>query len=104
MFQMVVDNYQEERPYAQSYAQRRFASACRSLAPAQSDWTPTMPPAWHEEVPPVRITDASLAFSCDTSDGPRIANVYAATAIHSRDGLWTVRCWLARTDCSRPGA
>jgi len=90
MFQMVVDNYQEAKPYAESYTKRRFASVCTSLTPAQPDWTPTMPPAWHEIDTPVRITDASLAFNCDSSDGPRIANTYAVTAIHGHDGLWMV--------------
>jgi len=75
MFQMVVDNYQEAQPYAQSYTKRRFGSVCSSLTPTQSDWKPTMPPAWHEQEPPVKITDAYLAFNCDSSDGPRIANV-----------------------------
>ncbi len=90
MFQMVVDHYQEARPYAESYTRRRFASVCKSLTPTQSDWKPTMPPAWRQDPPPVRITDASLEFNCDSSDGPRTANVYAATAIHGNDGLWMV--------------
>jgi hypothetical protein len=90
MWQMVVDNYQEARPYAESYTRRRFASVCNSLTPAQSDWKPTMPPQWKEQDNPVRITDASLAFNCETSDGPRIANAYAVTAVHGRDGLWMV--------------
>lgn len=89
-WQMVVDNYQEARPYAESYTRRRFGSVCTSLTSAQSDWTPTMPPQWKEQETPVRITDASLAFNCESSDGPRIANVYAVTAVHGRDGLWMV--------------
>jgi len=90
MFQMFVDNYQEAQTYAQTYAKRRFASVCNSLTPTQSDWKPTMPPAWHEQEQPARITDASLAYNCATSDGPRVANAYAVTAIHGRDGLWMV--------------
>ena len=90
MFQMVVDNYQEARPYAERYTRRRFASVCSSLTPAQADWTPTMPPQWKEQETPAKITDASLAFDCNTSDGPRIANTYAVTAVHGRDGLWMV--------------
>ncbi len=95
MFQMFVDNYQEAQPYAQTYAKRRFAPVCTSLTPAQSDWTPTMPPAWHEQEPPIRITDASLEYNCATSDGPRVANVYAVTSIHGRDGLWMVDVLLS---------
>ncbi|HLY42185.1 MAG TPA: hypothetical protein VKR52_13305 [Terracidiphilus sp.] len=88
MFQMFVDNYKEAKPFGDSYTRRRFASVCTSMTPTQADWTPTMPAAWHEDPPPVRITDASLAYNCETSDGPRIANAYAVTAIHGNDGLW----------------
>lgn len=89
MFQMVVDNFQEAQSYAHSYAKRRFTSVCNSLTPTQSDWTPAMPAAWQIDQP-VRVTDASLEYNCDTSDGPRIANVYAVTSIHGHDGLWMV--------------
>jgi hypothetical protein len=89
MFQMVVDNYREAQPYAETYTRRRFAAVCKSLSPTQADWTPTMPPQWKQDTP-VRITDASLAFNCDSADGPRIANAYAVTAIHGHDGLWMV--------------
>ena len=90
MFQMVVDNYREAKPYADSYTRRRFASVCTSMTPTQAEWTPTIPPAWREDPPPVRISDASLAYKCDTSDGPRIANAYAVSAIHGHDGLWMI--------------
>ena len=90
MFQMVVDNYQEATPYAESYAKRRFRSVCQSLTPRQSDWTPTMPPDWKLDPGARRATQASIAFDCTTSDGPRVANVYGVTTIHGNDGLWMV--------------
>lgn len=90
MFQMVVDDYQQARPYAENYTKRRYASVCTSLTPTQADWTPTMPPQWKELDTPVKITDASLAYNCESSNGPRIANAYAVTAIHGHDGLWMV--------------
>jgi len=89
MFQMVVDNFRDAQPYAESYAKKRFASACKSLASKASDWNPTMPAAWNDEAG-ARSTQASLAYDCPTSDGARVLNVYARTATHGKDGLWTV--------------
>jgi hypothetical protein len=89
MFQMVVDNFQEARPYAESYAKQRFRSVCSSLTSRDSDWMPTMPTAWQMEAG-AHATQASVAFDCSTSDGPRVANVFAHTAIHGNDGLWLV--------------
>jgi hypothetical protein len=89
LYQMVVDNYREAQAYAESYAKRRFASACRSMTPRASDWTPTLPQAWQNEAG-ARSTEASIAYDCATSDGPRIINVYARDSIHGKDGLWMV--------------
>ena len=89
MFQMVVDNFREAKPYAESYAKQRFGSVCNSLAPSQSDWSPTMPQDW-QYAPGARATQASLAFDCSTSDGPREVNVFARTSIQGNDGLWVV--------------
>ena len=89
MFQMVVDNFREAQPYAESYAQKRFASFCNSFTSRPSDWSPTLPATWKSE-PGARSTQASLAFDCPTSDGPRIVNIYACTSTHGKDGFWTV--------------
>jgi hypothetical protein len=89
MFQMVVDNFQEARPYAESYAKRRFKSVCTSLTPKAAEWTPTMPTAW-QFAPGVRATQASVAFDCESSDGPRTAMVFARTSVQGNDGLWLV--------------
>lgn len=94
MFQMVVDNFREAQPYADSYAKKRFASTCNSFAPKASDWTPTPPAAWKTE-PGARSTQASLAYDCPTSDGARIANIDAVTSTHGRDGLWTVDAMIS---------
>jgi len=87
MFQMVVDNFQQAQPYAESYAKQRFRSVCQSLTPRDSGWTPTMPAAWQLESG-ARTTQASIAFACSTSAGPRVADVFARTATHGNDGLW----------------
>jgi hypothetical protein len=89
LFQMVVDNYQEAKPYAESYAKRRFQSVCTSMTPRDAEWTPTMPTAW-QYPSGMRFTQASVSFDCQTSNGPRIAIVYARTAIIGNDGLWLV--------------
>lgn len=89
MFQMVVDNFQEARVYADGYAKRRFRTVCQSLTPKESDWTPTLPAGWQVEATS-RATQASIAFDCSTSEGSRIADVYAQTSTHGKDGLWIV--------------
>lgn len=89
LFQMVVDNYREAQAYAESYAKRRFSSTCTSMTPRPADWTPTMPEDWQNE-PGARSSQASIAYDCQTSDGPRVVNVYARSSIHGKDGLWTV--------------
>lgn len=89
MFQMVVDNFREAQAYAENYARHRFSSTCTSMTPRTSDWTPTLPTAWQYE-PGARATEASIAYDCATSDGPRIIHVYARTAILGKDGLWMV--------------
>lgn len=89
MYQMVVDNYREAQPYAESYAKRRFGSTCTSMTLRASDWTPTMPADW-QSIPAVRSTQASVSYDCATSDGPRIVNVYARSSIIGKDGLWVV--------------
>lgn len=89
MYQMVVDNFQEARPYAESYAKKRFRSVCTSLTPREADWTPTMPSQWQYPAE-LRATQASVAFACESADGPRVATVFARTSIQTTEGLWLV--------------
>jgi len=89
MFQMVVDNYREAQPYAESYAKRRFGSSCGAMTPRASDWTPALPQSWRDQQG-ARTTEASIAYDCTTSDGPRTINVYARSTIIGNDGLWVV--------------
>lgn len=89
MYQMVVDNYREAQPYAESYAKKRFASVCNSLTSKISDWTPSLPEDW-KVTPGTKSTQASIAYDCATSDGPRIVNLYARTSVIGDQGLWTV--------------
>jgi hypothetical protein len=89
MYQMVVENYRDAKEYAETYARRRFQTTCSSMTPRTADWTPTIPAAWTAEGTG-RATQASLAFDCPTSDGPRIVNVFARSAIIGNQGLWVV--------------
>lgn len=88
-FQMVVDNYREAQSYAETYAQHRFSSVCQSLAPRQSAWAPTMPAAWLR-FPGDQTTQATVTYDCATTDGPRIATVFARSNLHSKANLWNV--------------
>jgi hypothetical protein len=94
LFQMVIDNFREAQPYAESYAKKRFASACNSFVSKTSDWVLTPPAYWSPE-PGEKSTQASLAFDCPTSDGARVVNVYARTATHGKEGLWTVDAMIS---------
>ena len=90
MYQMVVDNYREAQPYAESYARKRFGNVCGSLTPRPSNWAPSMPPDWR--IPPEagKSTEASIAYDCRTSDGSRIVDVYARSSVVGNQGLWMV--------------
>jgi len=89
MYQMVVDNYREAQPYAESYARGRFGSICSSLAPRPSEWTPSMPEAW-KSPSGAKSSQASVAYDCATSDGPRVVNVYTRNTVVGNQGLWVV--------------
>lgn len=90
MYQMVVEDYEEAQPYAARYAKQRFASVCTSFTARPTDWTPAMPSAW-QAYPGARVTQASLAYDCRTSAGPRVVAVFARNSIAPNgQGLWTV--------------
>ncbi len=89
LYQMVVDNYRQAQEYAAAYAKRRFASACTTMTPRTADWTPTLPAAWQTESA-VKTTQASVAYDCATSDGPRVISVFARDSVIGKEGLWVV--------------
>jgi hypothetical protein len=90
MFQMVVEDYQDARPYADTYARRRFSSVCTALTPRAADWTPTMPADWQAEAG-ARVTQASVAYGCASSAGSRLVAVFARSTLHAGgQGLWQV--------------
>lgn len=78
-FQMVVARYQEPQPYAETYAKHRFGGVCKTMTPASADWKPIIPASWED--PNHRAAEATVAYHCDTSDGPRVAIVYARNAL-----------------------
>ncbi len=86
--QMMVSNFQQAQPYAEGYAHRLFRSVCPSMTPRAVSWTPAMPPAW-QLAPGTQSTQASLAYDCPSSDGPRIAEIYVRTQMpNNGNGLW----------------
>jgi hypothetical protein len=87
MYQMMVDNYREAQPFAESYAKHRFAGACTSFTPRQSSWAPNLPASWQNEAG-ARVTQATVSYDCSTSDGARVVVVYARNTLHPGSGLW----------------
>jgi hypothetical protein len=89
-FQMVVARYQNADVFAQRYLASRFKPVCKTFAPQTASWRPTMPPEFQANA--ANQTEGSVAASCDTSDGPRIAAVYARTSLieGSNYAFWVV--------------
>ncbi len=88
-YQMLVDNYREAQPYAETYARHRFSGVCKTFTAIKSDWQPRMPSAWHADAGS-RVTEGTVAYDCATSDGPRVVSVYARSTLHPSSGLWQV--------------
>lgn len=86
-YQMMVENFREAQPVAEAYAKHRFGSVCKSMTPRVADWTPRMPQKWLGESGS-RMSQASVAYDCPTSDGPRTAIVFAINTLHPETGLW----------------
>lgn len=92
-FQMMVADYQAASNYAQLYAKQRFKSVCKSLAPRPgSAWRP-QEPSYSGVQNVQKSTNAGVSFICDSSQGQRIATVYARTtqfAASYGTGYWVV--------------
>lgn len=88
-FQMMVSNYRDAQSYAELYARRRFSSVCRTMNPRTVDWQPKMPSAW-QLTAGTKSSEGGVSYDCDTSDGPRIAAVYARTYVVAGSNLWVV--------------
>jgi hypothetical protein len=89
-FQMMVSSYREGQPYAEMYAKHRFADVCKSMNPVKGDWSPTLPATWQISGA-MRTTEGGAAYECSTSDGPRIATVYARTTLYGGNAnFWVV--------------
>jgi hypothetical protein len=88
-FQMMVSSYRTGAAYAESYAKQRFASVCKTLTPRAPDWNPSMPAAW-QAAPNGQPNAGSVAYDCASSEGPRVALVYARTTLFPATGLWVV--------------
>jgi hypothetical protein len=88
-FQMAVSRYRAGASFAQTYLASRFAHICHNLTPQPGGWTPTMPPEFQANA--ATQTEGSVADACDTSDGPRMAAVYARTSLFQGNNyaFWT---------------
>jgi hypothetical protein len=86
-FQMIVSTYRDGQSYAEMYAKRRFASVCKTMTPRQPDWSPAMPSAW-QIASGGQPTEGRISYDCATSDGPRIASVYARSTLYRSTGFW----------------
>ena len=87
-FQMMVSSYKEAQAYGGTYAKHRFGTVCTSMTPRAASWTPTMPSDW--QLPAgVKSSQASLAYDCTTSDGPREVDLFLRTQV-LQNGLWNV--------------
>lgn len=88
--QMIVSNFQQAQPYAEGYAKRLFAGVCTSMTPRSASWTPAMPQQWQADSR-ARVSQASVAYDCVSSDGPRIVETYVRTQMPPNgNGLWLV--------------
>lgn len=88
--QMMVSDFQQAQPYADSYVRRLFRTVCTSMTPRASSWMPVLPPAWQPQ-PGTRVSQASLAYDCTSTNGPRIAEIYLRTTLpRDGNGLWLV--------------
>ncbi len=88
-FQMMVSTFRAGTAYAESYAKQRFASVCKTLTPRAADWNPSLPAAW-QPAPNSQPNAGSVAYDCASSEGPRVALVYARTTLFPATGLWVV--------------
>jgi hypothetical protein len=78
--QMVVERFEEAQPYAEVYAKHRFGDICKSMMPSTDTWRPVI----HEkglDMQPVKVSDGSVAYSCDSSDGPRTAYIVSRNTL-----------------------
>ena len=88
-FQMMVMRYREGQSYAEVYARHRFSSVCTKMTQRKPDWTPAMPVDWRVGSN-VKSTEGNIAYDCESSDGPRMAEVYARTVLYPNPGFWVV--------------
>jgi len=78
--QMVVARFEEARPYAETYAKHRFGDVCKSMTPSPDTWQAAI----HEkgqDLQPAKVSDGSVAYNCDSSDGPRTAYIVSRNAL-----------------------
>jgi hypothetical protein len=83
-YQMVVERFQQPKAYAEVYAKHRFGDVCNRMTPSASAWSPTLPSSWGDPKSPA--SKDSVAYSCETSDGRRIATVFTSNTLFQGQG------------------
>jgi hypothetical protein len=86
-FQMTVSVFRTGAAYAESYAKHRFSGVCKKMIARAPDWKPTLPAAW-QAAPNSQPSEGSVDYDCASSEGPRVAMVYARTTLYPSTGLW----------------
>jgi hypothetical protein len=87
--QMTVARYRSGQDFAQLYAIQRFVRLCQKLDPQAADTTSPV----RDYVPPgapspSQSSGGQVNYRCDTSQGARVAYVYAKTSLFG--SLWQV--------------
>jgi hypothetical protein len=85
-----VAKYRNGQEFSAAYGKVRFASVCTNLVP-QKSVVPSiagavMPPV--TDGAPIKSSDGDVTYTCESSQGKRIAYVYSQTA--PAQGLWQV--------------
>ena len=87
--QLTVARYRNGQEYAALYAKSRFQSVCRSLTAQPSDAPAPLKDFLPEDVSPVQSSVGQASYRCESSQGARIAYVYARTSLYQ--GFWQVQ-------------
>ena len=89
-FQMVVSRYRDGSAFAQTYGKERFKSVCRNVTVKDISWKPKP-----QDIPAgatvTQKSEGTFSYTCDTEDGPRVAEIYARTVsfpVQYGTGFW----------------
>ena len=87
--QLTVARYRSGQEYAALYARSRFKSACQNLTEQPSNAPAPLTDALPQEMIPNQTSVGQATYRCESSQGARIAYVYARTSLYQ--GFWQVQ-------------